>query len=332
MIVFQPNSIVRNNNVSNIGLIPNTLLGTAGQGTGIELSITGDASILVENNVVYNVGYIGVFIRGIGSIVQKNFISYFGMTLRDCGGIYASGASSINQKILNNVLLYGIGNAAGTPSNSSATQGIYLDSVTANKLVEGNTVAYCGLCGIRLHNSYNINVINNTCFANGNGLFTLKSEASAGYIRDNSINNNIFFSMPGNTYPMFFLTYINEDPLLFGQSDNNYLMSPFTNDTSLVRTQIQTPSTIKNYDLPTWQTTGNDINSHIMPFMISSSDMVYFDYNVTSQNKTVGVNYKYKNIDGTPTNYSSYTLAPYESIILLYDASATAQYACCVRC
>jgi parallel beta-helix repeat protein len=310
--------IIRYNEITNSGLF-------AGmcplKGGGIEIIDTSNTGATIEYNRIINSGGNGIFPRGSYNLVKNNFISYFGLTIDDCGGIYCSGEFYVGDQIIGNIVTYGLGNRYGLwPSGTTtgtACEGIYLDSVTANKVVYGNTVAYCGSGGMRTHDSYNITITGNTLFSNRYGFYVVKSINNVSYSRNIIFNNNISVSTTNSTwtqYPYRIINYVNESPLLFGSSDYNYIMKPI-NDINTFDIEVNSVSH-NYYNLSTWQSySSNDLNSSDSPKTISSDTQIRFEYNTGTTNLIVPLERTYMKVDGSIVT-NSITLSPYTSIIL----------------
>ena len=299
---------IRGNTVKYSGLVPG-MGNEIGGYSGIE--IQGDDYNLVEYNTVDSSGNNGIFLRGNGSIAKNNFINNFGLTVNDCGGIYTAGANKTGRKILGNIILNGIGNTQGTSSTSKATQGIYLDEPITGVYVEGNTIAHCGLAGLRYHNAYSITARFNTMYDNPSNILIIKSNSTAAYSRNLIINNNICVSKTETQLAFNIYNYISDNPLLYGTSDSNYYYRPISEGQTIKTRNV---NTINSYTLSEWQAaSGQDLNSHVSPI---SATEYFFDYNATQTNKTVTLSGTWTKLDGTTVS-GNITILPYKSIILI---------------
>ena len=309
------NTSIRHNTIKYTGLVPG-MGNEIGGYSGIELQ-GGDGSI-VEYNTVDSSGNNGIFIRGNNTMAKNNFINYFGLTVDDCGGIYTAGATVTGRKIIGNIILNGIGNREGTPSTSRSTQGIYLDEPITGIYVEGNTVAHCGLAGLRYHNAYGITARFNTLYDNPNNIYIIKSNATSTYSRNLKINNNISVCKTSTQLAFSIYNYINDNPLLYGSSDSNYYCRPISEGNTIKTKNV---NTTVNYNIESWQTeTGNDLHSHKSPQIISDVNDILFEYNATSSTKIIPLAHTYISVDSI--FYSgNVTLTPYSSIILFKSSN-----------
>ena len=152
------------------------LVGMGGNGAGNDGTFVGVQTMannaIIEYNEIDSTGYVGITFGKNNTIVRNNFLNGFCLLKLDGAGIYtyvgAGVTAPTGQKIINNIVLNGIGDNAGTPATGNPiAHGIYLDDGNANVEVSGNTVANCSHTGLYIHNSYNLNVYNNTGFNNG---------------------------------------------------------------------------------------------------------------------------------------------------------------------
>ena len=105
------------------------------------------------------------------------------------------------------------------------------------------------------------------------------------------------------------------DNKLFGIADNNYYARPI-DDTDVIYTSQ--PSTGEVYrTLSGWQAySGQDANSKNSPIIISSENVLKFEYNPSKTSKIISLDYPM--IDVLGNKYTgSFSLQPYSSIILI---------------
>ncbi|MGV8964223.1 MAG: right-handed parallel beta-helix repeat-containing protein, partial [Candidatus Saccharimonadaceae bacterium] len=305
------NSVVSHNTIRRSGLIIGRNMGSGGY-HGIEaINVPGN---IVEYNTIDSSGRDGLFMKGINSISRYNIITYFGLTLDDCGGIYTSGTAMTGRKIYNNIILYGIGNRAGAVGTGSSCEGIYLDEPITGVEVTGNTVAHCGSSGLRYHNAYNIVARENTLYDNTYNIHIIKSNAFAAYSRNLTFKSNISVCKTLSQFAFRIYNYISDDPLLYGTSDSNYFCRPIA-DTYTTQTKVISASTSRT--LEGWQAFSiQDMNSKKSPATIIDVQDILFEYNASLINKVVLLNATYLGVDSTLYN-NSITLLPYTSIVLI---------------
>lgn len=276
--------------------------------TGFEISGAAIGAI-IRYNTIDSSGYHGIFPRGSNNIIQNNLITNFGMTLDDCGGIYMNTVQPGN-KLLGNIILNGIGNYAGTNYTVSHAEGIYLDEVSANTYMEGNTIAHCGSSGIRYHNAYNITARENTMYDNAYNVHIIKSNPNVAYSQNLVFKSNIMVAKTAPQYTFRIYNYISDNPLLFGTADSNYYCRPIAEGSTI---QTRNVSTIVNYTLATWKTaTGGDVHSYSSPFAATE---FLFEY-ATSTVRTISLTGAWKTLANASVS-GSITLQPYTSIILI---------------
>lgn len=118
----------------------------------------------VSNNVLVNVGYIGIRV-GSDSNVSGNFVQGSCSQFDDCAGIYTW--ASRDTIIRDNVVVRSRGTTVGKPTGerASAAQGIYLDESARRVLVERNTVIDADH-GIQLHVSQDSTLRGNLLYGN----------------------------------------------------------------------------------------------------------------------------------------------------------------------
>ncbi|RCR70861.1 right-handed parallel beta-helix repeat-containing protein [Larkinella punicea] len=261
-------AILRNNTITNTGVISG--MGSNGDDTYQAVIIRGSGN-LVEKNTVTNTGYSALRFEGDYTILQNNFVSNFNLVKDDGGGIYTWNGDATypekGSKVLNNIVLNGIGASGGTSKPADLTShGIYMDDNTGSVEVKGNTVAFCNGSGIFLHNANHIDVSGNTLFSNGWQLFMQQNGVHQ--IRNNSINQNKFFAKKSDQLTSRIVTNLN-DINQFGTFDNNFYSRPL--DDGFVINASSNSGGSGIYTLSDWKTAFNlDANSRKAPVPISS--------------------------------------------------------------
>ncbi len=264
-----------NNLIKYTGVFEGMAGNTSHSFTGI--NINGDNNV-VEFNEIDSTGYIGIRFAGNAITIKNNFVNFFCFIKDDGGGIYTGNNEGItkryDQVIDGNIILNGIGANQGTNGTTLQASGIYLDGNSANVRVTGNTVAYSSKAGILLHDSHDIFIKNNTLYSNATQLILLKDLASASFIRDNTVTNNIFFSESSSQLVASFITSEKEEDIdLFGKMDSNYYSRPVddnvTISTSYVNNSIGKVN--KFYDLEGWKSRyKKDMASNKSPYALNT--------------------------------------------------------------
>ena len=247
--------------------------------------------------MIDNTGYIPIQWGGESFLIKNNFITNFSFVKDDGGAIWTwnNGENPIvytNQKILNNIILNGIGALEGSiPNKIVGASGIYVDNNGANIEINGNTVANCNRHGILIHNGHEITVKNNTLYSNdlqisiySDDMIT-DDEDGVSLIRNIDVENNIFLAKTSSQYGLSIIITFN-DLSSFGTIDNNYY-SKQIDDSLLFLTDAAGGGThFIGYSLAGWQTySGFDINSHRSSVTVADTADIEFYYNVT---KTTG--------------------------------------------
>jgi len=158
------NTYIGNNVLSNIGLLPG--MGQGVWDSGKTIYVRGSDNAIIEYNTIKRAGFTGIQYSGNNIIIRNNAIDTYGIIKEDCGGIqYSGGAAYSNLKVLNNIIINGLGSPGGKPANSYPwVAGIYLDTYTTGGVeISNNTVAKVYLMGgILISNSQNVILKNNT--------------------------------------------------------------------------------------------------------------------------------------------------------------------------
>jgi parallel beta-helix repeat protein len=249
-------AIIRNNKISNIGLM--TGLGANGDGHGIGIFTVGNSND-IECNQIINVGYIGISFGEDNTVVKNNFINNFCSVKDDGGGIYtftgqSSNTTNYGRKVIGNIILNGIGAGEGTLSAShKLAHGIMFDDNVTGVEVTGNTVANISNNGIFLQYSRQISIRNNTVFNAGTQLRMSYGYTATAPISGNQVFSNILFpKSPSQTLSSF---ATNTKEINFGKFDSNYYCSPIGEGIGILNAYSNgAGGTIENaYDLAGWQ-------------------------------------------------------------------------------
>lgn len=237
------NLAIKNCTVTNTALIAGLEAGnTANANNG--LVCRGGSNVQVINNVIKNSGYNGIEWYGDNVLIQNNLVDSFCLVRDDGGGIYTrEGDPGIalpqrtNRKIIGNIILNGIGAAAGTNKYVSAetsVNGIYLDDGTRSVLVDGNTIAYIGGNGIHGNGNAGITITNNVIF---NAKFSLSQQRflKGDPMRGLVVKKNIFYPYRFRYRNAALNSPTKEaDMLALGTIDSNYYCLRNGKDSSVV--------------------------------------------------------------------------------------------------
>ena len=319
--------VIRNNNIQNSGTIAG--MGKGDSGSYEAVMISGD-NVLIDHNILENTGYNPITFRGSANVISNNFINNFCMIKDDGSGIYTwnnyPGAPvTYGTKITNNMILNGIGAPEGTIwLGYRSACGIYMDDNVMNADINGNTAANCGLYGIYIHNTYNVNLQYNTFYNNSSQVVLTSDEnARQSPVRNISMMNNIMVAKEYYQRIAEFKTYQN-DITEFGTFDNNYYARPVDDNIGIYASFFQNgyyPELALTLDQ--WKALyGKDINSKKSPAAVASTDQIRFEYNSSSSAKSVALNGNY--VDVKNQSYSgNITLQPYSSVVLIPKTGVT---------
>ena len=314
---------IAGNNITNTGSVPG--MGSSGDATYTAIYNIGAGSI-AQYNYIRNTGYTAIDFRGSNITVQNNFIDTFCRIKDDGGAIYTyTGANPIvygQRYVNNNIVLNGGGAGPGTTTTNSDAYGIYMDNLSSNVTISGNTVANCGSAGIFLHANHDMSVTNNTLYNNvltgGYGQMLIRQE-SFGLVRNLTLTGNKVVSRAGTQLVAYYWSNVS-DFNLWGTLDNNYYCRPLneTNTFQLIKTTGN-----QNTTLAGWQSAAQkEWSSKKSPKTITNINSLRFEYNLTTSNKTVSLGAAYIDVKGV-SYPSSITLAPFTSAVLIPQSGGT---------
>nr|MBI1232847.1 T9SS type A sorting domain-containing protein [Cytophagales bacterium] len=260
-------AVVKNNKLSKIATQPGRTRN--GDGCGVGIFAVSD-NILIERNRVDSVGYNGIQFNGNNTIVQHNLIDTYCLIKGDGGGIYTFGGHNnpdvYNRKVLENIILNGIGSKGGLAYTTNSgfnpqAEGIFLDDNSNGIEIRGNSIADAN-SGIKMSNSYNVQVINNTIY-NSNMLLNLGNSSIGKDTRNITVEGNIFFSKFANQNAYTIRSHKN-DILQMATFKKNHLFRPFGDTYSIyTRNPNSSGTMVENiYNLEKWtNASGNDVGS-----------------------------------------------------------------------
>jgi len=223
--------------------------------------LNGTNSIFEYNSVRYT-GYLGIRVEG-ANIIRYNEVSYFNSVKVDGGGIYCW--RSNGSTIIGNVVLHGEGSTAGIAWSGTATHGIYIDDNSENIVVRDNTVGYTSESGIFLHNTRNVEVVNNTIFAaHEYGILLADDNLGTYNVEASVIENNQIFQLGGDATGLRVSSSLSGASFLqgLGTLRNNAWCNPTTDINVWLRYQPNGTNYDNGLSLPQWQAlSGHDAGS-----------------------------------------------------------------------
>lgn len=265
------NVTFRGNTVRRIGLAAGR--GKSGDGTYVAVQALSTSNTLIENNVVEQVGYIGISFTT-STTVRFNRVSDFCRVKSDGGGIYTwNGTRSnfSNMRVESNIVFNGVGAPEGTPGgNYSGANGIFLDDCSQNVEVLNNTTFGSKGMGIFFRAASNITLRGNTSFNNDELQFKMGYN-SACPVRNNVTEDNFFVSRLASQPVVAYETNGN-DLGSYGQFDRNVYARPFE-DIFKIRAVYNPGTGLTGTDLSLaqWQSQyGKDPNSQNSPLTFKS--------------------------------------------------------------
>ena len=285
--------------------------------------VVNGANSIIEYNSIINTGHMGISMRqSNGMIARYNYISYFGMTKYDAGGIYSWNATSspVTSRIIDhNLIINSKQTSDGIGTSLPSLFGIYLDGNSNHTFITNNTVANCkNGDGIHILNSGTCTITNNVCYNNGNQLAFLHAFNGGTALTGLVVKRNIFFSKASNQPTLYFRDDDNIHFRTFGQADSNYYARPIDDNAS---TQTVILYTGTNRTVSGWQSfSGQDAHSKKSPKTITDTSDIKFVYNETGSNKTISLPYNYIDVKNVSYN-GTITLAPYSSAVLIKNGS-----------
>ena len=296
-------SHIANNTINNTGVFKEIgIKGTTAPNGGSGAEISGVNNI-IEYNIIENSNYNGLFYRGAGTVIQYNYFNNSCLYKDDGGGIYTNTSGS-GATIRYNLVLNSVGNPEGYISSRSMAEGIYIDEIAQNVIVEHNTIKNTGDSGIKLHNVGNIQVSNNTVMTARYGIFCDK------FVGEQSkVNNNIICmtSDKDDYEPVPLFVRVVKYNTGF---DNNLYVNPFVSE------KIFRKDTYYNFE--EWKNnTGHDTRSTFIGKTLGRDETIEMFYNASKSIKTYQLNgASARNVEGTPLQ-KTFDLPPFTSKILI---------------
>lgn len=267
------NAIVKNNSIENSFPFQGGVQNLDNNGNGILVS---GNNVLIENNIIKQTGFNGIHFLGNNIEIKNNLIQEFCRYKNDCGGIYTFGGSKnittfSNRVIESNIIVEGKATNDGTPHHDSPTyspqgSGIFLDDNTNGVSVIKNTVANTSYSGIKVSNSFNIEVRENTFYNSFIQAIVANGDRGAD-TKNVTVLDNVFFSKHPDQYSYRINSY-RDDVNSFGTFDNNYFARPLGDNHSVHLTYVKNNNKEdKIQSIDEWKKTfNNDISSAILNF------------------------------------------------------------------
>ncbi|WP_184496650.1 Ig-like domain-containing protein, partial [Algoriphagus iocasae] len=317
-------TIVRNTQFYKIFNLPG--LGQNGdmQGNGIFMSES-TSDVLVEYNSFLESGFNAIHFKGNNITVKNNYIDSFCFVKDDGGGIYTftgyANTTFTNRKIINNIIVNGIGAMDGTKPFSASdfpyVKGIYLDLFANGIEIDGNTIGNVSSIGIFLNNSRNISITNNKIFNTGFSIYVARDHLN-NLTRNITLKNNQFLNKVSNQVHLYVRSKDNNLGQI-GAFDSNVYSRPINENNSI---RLETPGKNGVIDLQTWKDTYVlDKLSTKSPASYDKNKMgidefILFDYNNSNSAKSIPLSGTYVDLKGKIQS-GSVSVPAYSSVLLL---------------
>lgn len=264
---YNKNSKINNCFLHDIGL--QNQLNRVGFGTGCGIRSFG-LNDSISNNLLVDIGYNGVELN-YRTFVKNNVVKYVNLTSIDGGAIYSY--HGIGGVIEDNVVI-------GHPAIAELrSHGIYIDNVTHDTHISGNTVKSFNNNIFVNKNAYNISIKNNTSYGALNAGFLVTTATGIVF------KNNAIFNSNAKVPPMY----------VQGISDWSHFESDsnlFYNTSGFVTAFIYGDG---YYGLGEWvKKSGNDKNSE-------ENKMLIPEFGMTTVNKNAILE---SNFEASPTGWS----------------------------
>lgn len=238
------------------------------------------SNVRIERNRIRSAAYIGIRF-GSRAQVTNNVINDVCLVLDDCGAIYtwtnSNNVLPLSAVVKGNVIDNVVGGRDGNPDPYTVAAGIYLDDLTNEVLLEGNTINKAER-GIYLHNGFDNTVQHNTIFgsrASGIALMMDHKTFPSSGILANTIMSNVVVSLGGVPF-VYYLDRLGRDFIdLF---DQNRYLSNNPNSRFIVHRQGLAGNSLTRYSFSDFHTilgkerTGTACNLFKAPMLLVNSD------------------------------------------------------------
>ena len=293
---------MKNNLFKNTGLVAGMGLGNALKYNAVKV---GGKNMLIENNTIDSVGYVGLYYDADSTIIRNNVVSNFCMVKDDGGGIYTWSygiTPNFARKVSNNIVINGIGAHEGTDVGGSLAEGIYCDDKTNHLTITNNTIFNCNK-GIYVHNNHFIEITKNIVYNNASQLYFSHDNTSPNDpITNCRVDSNIFVSKGVTNHVAQFNT-IKNDIADMGSFNYNYYNRPLDDNLVFYTRYVNGATYEKRFSLSQWSNTYNkDLTSLKSPVQFQ----LYSITSVLSTNKILNSTFETNTSGWTSwANYSN---------------------------
>lgn len=338
------NSVISDCQFENIGSVPGYMeeIGGAEGGTAIDVRTCAPfmgpcttKGFDILRNTFDTIGHCAIAFRGGQNLIQYNYIKNAMYILDDGGAIYSFGFKnsypttpySRNSIVRDNIIDHTPGGFYGKPfsqQNPHLTAGIYLDNQVDSTKVIHNTVIKSGNMGQFVNTRNNDNLIDsNTYFGFHYNGIRIAEGMSGIWTYDNTITNNIFYTLDSNTLAIARL--IGNDGATrqkaIGDFDENIYATPFNYNIPMVE-HGNTASSLNDMNFSqwlSWKPTDNTLSDTIDVQYLPGTDP--YDkhkifYNATMTTASITLTKDYNDIYGNQV-CTPLILDPFHSKILI---------------
>ena len=323
---------ILSNEFYNTGLLPG--MGSFNQNDYTAISIFIRSGLNVKYNKIVGVGANGIRWQASDALIYANYIQWFSTIFGDTGGIYSywlkpDGRYYTNRRIARNFILNSVGTLDGIVSTTTMRRvnGIYLDGLSANVMIDSNyiqSVSRCGfVCNCDSTVTYRDNmfvtsdtVTNNR--ARGIGL----QQQQSNFIRNFRVTNNLTYLFASTQSQIYYVTEsyggnIWGNVSAIGVIDSNYVnYSNF----GVWDVEYYSPSfNLLNNTLSQWRTnSGFDLNSRVLQNV--TSDKVVFIKNWSANPMNYTLTAVYQNEKGQ-NSQGNIVISAYSAYFGIYQSA-----------
>jgi regulation of enolase protein 1 (concanavalin A-like superfamily) len=302
---------ISSNDIRRVGL--NFAYGESGQHNTCGIYLLDSRNALISQNRLDSIGYGGILAYCDNSIIEKNVVTYAGLTLNDVGALYCWGHNCKNSTWRDNIGMYTYGNRYGTggineDSPSSMGFGLYFDNNSSWLIAENNTIAYNGSGMHANAGSNNIWFIGNTSYKNSSNqlLYSNFAWLGDGPIHGMKAEENILFA--SGIYNRVF-SLKGTDTYEMGTVDANYYMNPWDHKGQMT----------SNIEWNIWVENMNDHESKLSFYTLEQNDEDPSELLVNDTKNTIIVELSGSYVDIDNNALASVELAPYSSKVVIKD-------------
>lgn len=274
------NAIIKDNIIENTFPFQGSIQNGDNNGNGISVS---GLNVLIENNTVRQTGFNGIRFMGNDITIKNNLVQNFCELKNDCGGIYTYGGEKItnfsNRTIESNIIIDASATDNGTPFYGSPTHtpqasGIFLDDNVNGITVIKNTLANTQHAGIKISNTFNIEVKENI-FYNSHIQALLGNSDRGANTRNVTFSNNVLFSKNLDQYS-YRLNSFKDDIGSFGTFDNNYFARPLGDNHSIYLSYYRNnQKKLETKDLDSWK---SDFKKDLSSTLFQQNEIKLFSF------------------------------------------------------